>query len=81
MAATAQRPAVGSLPTPPARMPLVRAGRQRKRWRWVGLFAPDVMACAAVARVGMVWQGWWAVWDREGRRLDEPYVPLRHRPR
>lgn len=56
---------------PPARMPLVRAGRQRKRWRWVGLFASDVMACAAVARVGVAWQAWWAVWDREGQRLEE----------
>ena len=31
---------------PPARMPPLRGGRPLKRWRWVGAFGPDAMACA-----------------------------------
>ncbi len=47
-----------------------------KRWRWLGAFGPDVMLCAATARVGLVRASWWAVWDghelREGRRAGAP---------
>ena len=57
------------LPLPPARMPLVRGGRPLKRWRWVGAFGPDGMACAARASIGGVPVSWWAVWD--GERLHE----------
>ncbi|MDQ4041234.1 MAG: DUF2804 domain-containing protein [Actinomycetota bacterium] len=56
---------------PPARMPLFRAGRMRKRWRYVGLYGPEAMLCAGSARVGPTWQVWWAVWDRAERRLHE----------
>ena len=56
---------------PPARMPLFRAGRMLKRWRYVGLYGPELMLCAGSAHVGPTWQVWWAVWDRQGRRLDE----------
>ena len=56
---------------PPARMPLFRAGRMLKRWRYVGLYGPEIMLCAGSARVGPTWQVWWAVWDRLARRLDE----------
>jgi hypothetical protein len=31
-----------------------------KRWTWIGAFGPDVMLCAAVARVGPVRSAWWA---------------------
>ena len=37
---------------PPARMPLFRAGRMLKRWRYVGLYGPEIMLCAGSARVG-----------------------------
>jgi hypothetical protein len=60
------RPAV---PLPPARMPLLRGGRPLKRWRYLGCFGPDVMLCAAVARVGPLPVAWYAVWDREQRTL------------
>ncbi len=43
-------------------MPMLRGGRPLKRWTWVGAFGPDVMLCAAVARVGPVTSAWWAVW-------------------
>ncbi len=49
-------------------MPLLRAGRMRKRWRYVGLFDPAVMLCAARVQVGPMRQSFWAVWDREGGR-------------
>ena len=57
------------LPLPPGRMPLVRGGRPLKRWRWVGAFGPDGMACAARASIGGLPVSWWAAWD--GERLHE----------
>jgi hypothetical protein len=41
----------------------------RKEWTWVGAFGPELMLCAASARIGPVRTSWWAVWD--GRRLYE----------
>ena len=67
--AAAQRPP--GVTVPPARMPLLRAGRMLKRWRYVGLYGPEVMLCAGSARVGPSHQVWWAVWDRGERRLRE----------
>jgi hypothetical protein len=49
------------LPLPPGRMPLLRARRPLKRWRYVGVYRPDVMLCVAAAQVGGVPQRWWAV--------------------
>jgi hypothetical protein len=45
-------------------MPLVRAGRPLKAWRWVGVFTPELLLCAGSARVGVARLAWWAVWDR-----------------
>lgn len=59
------------LPLPPQRMPLLRGGRPLKRWRYVGVFTPEVLLCAAVARIGPLPVSWWAVWDREQRTLAE----------
>jgi hypothetical protein len=53
-------PGVGERPpvaVPPARMPLLRAGRPLKAWRWVGVFTPELMLCAASARVGVAATG------------------------
>jgi hypothetical protein len=60
-----------SIPLPPARLPLVRAGRPLKRWRYVGVYGPELMLCAGAAHVGPARQVWWAVWDRQPRRLHE----------
>jgi hypothetical protein len=49
-------------------MPLRRDGQLRKRWRYVGVFAPELMLCAARARVGPFGQSFWVLWDRGGRR-------------
>ena len=44
-----RRPA--GLPLPPARMPLLRGGRPLKRWRYVGVYGPQIMLCAASVRI------------------------------
>jgi len=49
------------LPLPPRRMPLVRDRRPLKRWRYLGVYGPDVMLCLGDARVAGVPQRWWAV--------------------
>jgi hypothetical protein len=50
-------------------MPLLRGGRMRKRWRYVGLYGPELMLCAAQAQIGPLAQSFWAIWDRgAGRR-------------
>jgi Protein of unknown function (DUF2804) len=51
------------LPLPPERMPAWRGGRPLKRWTWVGAFGPELMLCAAIARIGPATAAWWAVWD------------------
>jgi len=51
-------------------MPTVRAGRPLKRWRYLGVYGPDLMLCAGDARIGPVPQRWWAVLER-GRALRE----------
>ena len=37
--------------------------RAHKAWTWVGAFGPELMLCAASARIGPVRTSWWAVWD------------------
>ncbi len=56
------------LPLPPGRMPLWRDGQLRKRWRYVGVFTPELMLCAARAEVGPLGQVFWTLWDRGGQR-------------
>lgn len=46
---------------PPDRMPAWVAGRPLKRWRYVGVYTPELMLCVGDARVGPVPQRWWAV--------------------
>jgi hypothetical protein len=52
-------------------MPAWRDGRPLKRWRYVGVYGPEVMLCVATARIGVVPIAWWAVWDRAARTLVE----------
>jgi hypothetical protein len=59
------------VPLPPERMPAWRDGRPLKRWRYLGVYGPDVMLCVATARIGIVPIAWWAVWDRASRTLVE----------
>ncbi len=56
---------------PPARMPLVAAGRPLKRWRYVGVYGERLMLCAGVVWIGVLPQTFWAVWDRRRQALRE----------
>ena len=48
------------LALPPGPMPLLRRGRLRKRWRYVGYYS-GAMLCVGDARIGPVPQRWWAI--------------------
>src|SRR4029079_2361574 len=47
-----------------APLPLFDHRQLRKRWRYVGLFADEVMLCAARAEVGPLTQSFWVLLDR-----------------
>jgi hypothetical protein len=49
----------------PASLPLFDHGQLRKRWRYVGLFAEELMLCAARAEVGPLTQSFWVLLDRQ----------------
>jgi hypothetical protein len=49
------------IPLPPGKMPLWRKGRLLKRWRYVGVYGPEVMVCAGRVRVGPIPQAFWGV--------------------
>jgi hypothetical protein len=55
-------------------MPLRFEGNNRKRWRYLGAFSEEVMVCAARVSVGPASQTFWAVWDRQQRKLIERTV-------
>jgi hypothetical protein len=52
-------------------MPAWRGTRPLKRWRYVGVYGPELMLCVGHARVGPGRQSFWAVWDRATQRLRE----------
>jgi hypothetical protein len=49
------------LALPPEPLPAWLGGRPRKRWRYVGVYTPELLLCVGDARVGPVPQRWWAV--------------------
>jgi len=59
-----------ALRLPPRRMAPLSRGRPLKRWRYVGVYRPDVMLCAGDARVGGIRQRWWAVALPDGTLLE-----------
>jgi hypothetical protein len=52
-------------------MPLMRGGRPLKRWRYVGVFSEELMACAALVQVGPAQQSFWALFRRGEDELRE----------
>ncbi len=70
----ARQPAINRLALPPGPMPARQGLRPLKAWRYVGVFGPELMLCAAAVRVGPVRQAFWAVWDRADQRLYERTV-------
>jgi hypothetical protein len=63
--------ALDGLPLPPSDMPGRSGSRPLKAWRYVGVFAPELMLCVATARIGRARQSFWAVWNRRSARLSE----------
>jgi hypothetical protein len=51
-------------------MPLLRAGRPLKRWRYAAVYGPELMLCAGDARVAGLPQRWWAVALPDGTLLE-----------
>jgi hypothetical protein len=53
-------------------MRLLDHGRPLKRWRYVGVFSEELMACAALVQVGPARQSFWALYRRaDGGELRE----------
>ena len=52
-------------------MRLLQGGRPLKRWRYVGVFCEELMACAALVQVGPFRQSFWAILTRADGRLRE----------
>ena len=52
-------------------MPLARGGRPLKRWRYLGLYAPDLMLCAGDAHIGPFRRRWWAIALPDGRLFEQ----------
>jgi hypothetical protein len=68
----AERPAeLRHLRLPPQAMPSRQGSRPLKAWRYVGVYGPELMLCAAIVRVGPAKQSFWAVWDRAHQELRE----------
>jgi hypothetical protein len=52
-------------------MPLWRDRSLLKRWRYAGIYGPELMICVGAVRIGPFPQSFWAVWDRERGALHE----------
>lgn len=59
---------------PPAPMPLVRAGRPLKRWRYVGVYSPELMVCAAEVFVGPLGTRFWGLARPDGELLGRRHL-------
>ncbi|MBA2505130.1 MAG: DUF2804 family protein [Thermoleophilaceae bacterium] len=49
------------LALPPRRLQLFRGRRPLKQWRYIGVYGPELMLCAGVARIGPLPRRWWAI--------------------
>jgi len=56
------------------RAPL-KGGRPLKRWRYVGVFGENTMACFGTGRIGVLGQAFWAVLDGDELRERTRFVP------
>lgn len=60
----------------PASLPLFERRQLRKRWRYVGVFAEELMLCAARAEVGPLTQSFWVLLDRQSGQQWSHTAPL-----
>jgi hypothetical protein len=51
----------------PAEMRMWRKGRPLKRWRYIGVYGPEVMVCVGDAHIGPLRQRFWALVEPDGR--------------
>ena len=72
-------PSAGETPWRATSMPLLRARRPLKRWRYVGVYGPELMLCVGDVHIGPARQTFWGVWDRERGQLHERTNLLTHR--
>jgi hypothetical protein len=54
----------------PPRLPPLRRGRPLKRWRYVGVYGPELMLCIGDARIAGIRQRWWAVALPDGQLFE-----------
>ncbi len=59
-----------ALPLTVAAMPGWRRGRPLKRWRYVGVFTPELLLCVAEAFIAGLPRRWWAVALPDGRLIE-----------
>ncbi len=50
---------------------LFHGARPLKRWRYVGVFCEELMACAALVQIGLARQSFWALHLRDGSGMRE----------
>lgn len=55
------------LELPPRAMPGWQRGRPLKRWRYLGVYTPELMLCVGDAHIGPARQRWWALAWPDGR--------------
>lgn len=59
------------VPLPPQRLPLLRGGQLRKRWRYLSLWGPEISLCAARVEVGLLPREYCAICDHRRGRLSK----------
>lgn len=62
------------LELPPQAMPGWRRGRPLKRWRYLGVYTPELMLCVGDARVGPARRRWWTLAWPDGRLKDRTTI-------
>jgi hypothetical protein len=60
-----------SLPWRPVRLAPLRGARLLKRWRYVGVFCEQLMACAASVQIGPARHTFWSLHLRDGSGLSD----------
>ncbi len=60
-----------SVPLPPDRLPILRAGQLRKHWQYVSFWSRELSFCAAWADVGPLRKEYWGIWDRASGRSQQ----------
>lgn len=62
------------------RLPVLRGFRPLKRWRYLGVYGPDVQMCVGIVRIAGAYQSFWAVHNRvtDAFRDRAAFWPIAH---